>query len=139
MSNFISDIESGAQKLEDLDLEGLRRFWRNHYGSPPRIRSLELFRLNLAWRLQAEAMGGLDRESRRHLRRRGSVRAEGLEFGVGAKLRRDWQGKTVEVIVAEEGFHWNGKSYRSLSGVATAIAGSRWNGPRFFGLRPDKK
>jgi hypothetical protein len=56
-------------------------------------------------------------------------------LGIGAKLRRNWQGQTVEMVVEEDGFRWNGRTYRSLSAAATAIAGSRWNGPRFFGLR----
>jgi hypothetical protein len=45
----------------------------------------------------------------------------------------------VEVVVAQDGFHWNGKAYRSLSAAATAIAGSRWNGPRFFGMRQSRQ
>ena len=89
----------------------------------------------LAWRLQAEVLGGLDSETRRLLGRRGPVRMEGLELGAGAILRREWQGRVVEVLVERDGFCWEGKTYRSLSAAATAIAGTRWNGPRFFGLR----
>jgi len=89
----------------------------------------------LAWRLQAEAFGGLEQSTIAQLNRTGPVRAEGLELGVGAILRRQWKGRTVEVVVEENGFRWDGKIFVSLSAVATAIAGSRWNGPRFFGLR----
>ena len=92
-------------------------------------------RLLLAWRLQAAVHGGLDPETRRRLRRRGRVQAEGLELGVGARLRREWRGRTVEVVVEEDGFRWEERLYPSLSAAATAIAGTRWNGPRFFGLR----
>jgi len=60
---------------------------------------------------------------------------EGLQLGVGARLRREWQGRTVEVEVEAGGFRWEGRLYPSLSAAATAIAGTRWNGPRFFGLR----
>lgn len=63
------------------------------------------------------------------------LQAEGLELGVGARLRREWQGEMIEVVVTEDGFRWQEDVYPSLSAVATAIAGSRWNGPRFFGLR----
>ena len=119
--------------LAGLDLEGLRAAWRVRYGIPPELRSVELLRLMLAWRLQAEALGGLDRETRRQLKRRGALEAEGLALGVGARLRREWQGRTVEVEA--KGFRWQGTLYPSLSAAATAIAGSRWNGPRFFGLR----
>lgn len=63
------------------------------------------------------------------------MQAEGIELGVGAKLRRDWQGRVVEVEVRANGFRWEGQVYPSLSAAAAAIAGTRWNGPRFFGLR----
>jgi Protein of unknown function (DUF2924) len=92
-------------------------------------------RLLLAWRLQAAIHGGLDAETRRRLRLRGRVQAEGLELGIGARLRREWRDRTVEVVVNEDGFRWEERLYPSLSAAATAIAGSRWNGPRFFGLR----
>lgn len=128
-------IQEQLDDLEGLDLEGLRSFWRRRYGSPPTLRSIHLFKLMLAWRLQAEAFGGLEKSTIAQLNRTGPVRAEGLELGVGAILRRQWKGRTVEVVVEENGFRWEGKTFVSLSAVATAIAGSRWNGPRFFGLR----
>lgn len=128
-------IAREVEALERLDLDGLRALWRERYGVPPRLRSVELLRLSLAWRVQAEALGGLDGETRRQLRRRGPVRTEGLDLGIGAKLRREWQGRVVEVVVEADGFRWDGRTYLSLSAAATAIAGTRWNGPRFFGLR----
>ncbi len=109
--------------------------WRQRGGSRLSLRSPELMRLLLAWRLQAAAAGGLDPETRRRLRLRGRVQPEGLELGVGARLRREWRGRTVEVVVEEDGFRWEERLYPSLSAAATAIAGTRWNGPRFFGLR----
>ena len=129
------DVDAEVEALNGLDLEGLRAVWRSRFGPPPGLRSVELLRLALAWRLQAEVHGGLDADLRRLLRNRGPVAAEGLNLGVGARLRREWQGRTVEVVVAEDGLHCDGQVYRSLSAVATAIAGSRWNGPRFFGMR----
>ena len=134
----MTDIASVTEKVEALsrlDLDGLRAVWQKHFGPPPPLRSVELLRLSLAWRLQAEAFGGLDGETRRQLARRGPVRREGLELGIGATLRRQWRGRIVEVVVEADGFSWNGRTYPSLSAAATAIAGSRWNGPRFFGLR----
>lgn len=128
-------LEEEVEALSRLGLEALREVWRARYGAPPRLRSAELLRLMLAWRLQAEVQGGLCREARRQLARKGRVRSEGLELGPGSTLRREWQGKTIEVHVEADGFRWDGAHYRSLSAVATAIAGARWNGPRFFGLR----
>jgi len=89
----------------------------------------------LAWRVQAEADGGLDPETRRALTRKGRLQAEGLNLGIGARLTRQWRGRRVEVIVEVGGFRWENRTFKSLSAAATAIAGSRWNGPRFFGLR----
>jgi hypothetical protein len=130
-----TELTAAVERLETLDLEALRVLWRQHGGSRLRLRSPELMRLLLAWRLQAAVHGGLDSETRRRLRRRGRVQAEGLELGVGARLRREWRGLTVEVVVEEDGFRWEERLYPSLSAAATAIAGTRWNGPRFFGLR----
>jgi hypothetical protein len=127
-----------VEALAGLDLEGLRAAWRARYGAPPPIRSVELLRLMLAWRIQAAACGGLDRETRRSLKRRGAPEPEGLALGVGARLRREWQGRIVEVEVEASGFRWQGTLYPSLSAAATAIAGTRWSGPRFFGLRAPK-
>ncbi len=92
-------------------------------------------RMLLAWRIQAESFGGLDEFTQRALARTGVPEAEGKHLGVGARLTRVWKGREVEVIVEEDGFRWGDTLYPSLSAAATAIAGSRWNGPRFFGLR----
>ena len=123
------------EALARLDLEALRAVWAEQFGPPPALRSPERLRLVLAWCIQATAHGGLDADTRRALARTGPVRLEGLDLGVGARLTRTWKGRKVEVVVEEEGFCWEGRRYPSLSAVATAIAGTRWNGPRFFGLR----
>ena len=128
-------IAEQVEALARLDLDGLRTVWRRHWGPPPKLRSVELLRLMLAWRLQAALAGGLDRETRRRLTRSGPARAEGLELGPGTVLRREWKGVEVVVLVEDAGFRWRGEIYPSLSAVATAVAGTRWNGPRFFGLR----
>ena len=127
--------EAEVEALRRLDLFGLRAAWSERFGPAPRFRSVELFRLMLAWRIQAEAYGGLDPAVKKVLRASGPVVAEGQELGLGATLRRQWQGEEVVVKVVEGGFAWNGRTFRSLSAAATAISGSRWNGPKFFGLR----
>jgi Protein of unknown function (DUF2924) len=53
----------------------------------------------------------------------------------GTILVREWQGTSHQVTVVNDGFLWSGRTYRSLSGIARAITGTNWNGPRFFGLR----
>ena len=131
----MSGVDPKIAALGKLDLPQLRAVWSLRYGAPPATRTPELLRLMLGWRLQAEVHGGLDALSRRQLKLSGPLECEGRALGVGAKLTRQWQGERVEVVVTEDGFEWNGTSYKSLSSAATAIAGSRWNGPRFFGLR----
>ena len=130
-----ADIAAEVERIGALDLPALRALWAQRYGDPPALRSVSILRQLLAWRIQAEAFGDLDRPTRRALERKGLGEAEGLALGIGARLTRVWQGRTHEVIVEADGFCWEGQMYRSLSAVATAIAGSRWNGPRFFGLR----
>ena len=122
-------------QLEGLGLEDLRYRWRARYGAPPRLRSPELLALMLAWRIQADRDGGLDADLRRALRRSAGVKAA-AEPTAGTRLVREWQGTPHEVIVMNEGeFLYQGDRYRSLSEIARAITGVRWNGPRFFGLR----
>lgn len=133
-----NDVEQRVEALQCLDLEGLRKLWRADYGPPPPLRSPELLRLMLAWRIQVAAYGGLDADTKRVLRQVSAPQAEGLSLGIGTKFQRIWNGQDVEVVVTDKGFLYNGQHYRSLSAAATAIAGVRWNGPRFFGLRDSK-
>lgn len=128
-------LTAAISGIEHAGLEELRQLWVHHYGAVPALRSVALLRMLLAWRLQAEQYGRLDPETRRALGRKGPVRAEGLDLGIGARLTRRWQGREVEVIVEASGFRYEDKVYPSLSAAATAIAGTKWNGPRFFGLR----
>ena len=129
-------IDDLVLQIGSMDLVALRKAWGQRYGAPPPLRSVPILQMLLAWRVQAEAYGGIDGETRRLIERSGRVRAEGLELGVGARLTRIWDGREVEVVIEEPGFRWQDKHYPSLSAAATAIAGSRWNGPRYFGLRP---
>jgi len=128
-------LEAEVRALEALDLEALRSVWRQRFGPPPKLRSVELLRLMLAWRIQARAQGGLDPAVRRAIDRRGPTERQGRHLGLGAVLRRDWQGQTIEVVVEERGFRHAGKLFSSLSAIAEAVTGTRWSGPRFFGLK----
>ena len=128
-------VDEEVEGLASLDLAGLRRFWRERFGAPPSLRSEPILRQLIAWRLQAQSYGGLDEETRRLLARSGPVQAEGQHLGVGATLTRIWKGREVIVVVEKHGFRWDDRLFPSLSAAASAIAGTRWNGPRFFGLR----
>lgn len=125
-----AQADQEARRLETLDLAGLREVWRRRFGPPwPKHRSADLLRRLLAWRIQAEALGGLDRATRRTLLGSGPV------LSPGVRLTREWRGRLCDVEVIADGFLFEGKRYDSLSEVARQITGSRWNGPRFFGLR----
>jgi len=130
-----SNVSQLIQQIESMRLDDIRAIWIKRYGKPPSLQSLPIMRMMLAWRLQADELGGLDEETKRALTNTGSPQAEGKHLGTGARLTRIWTGREVEVVVDEGGFRWEDQVYPSLSAAATAITGSRWNGPRFFGLR----
>jgi len=133
----IQTLEAEVQALEGLDLHALRAEWRRRYGAPPRLRSAELLRYVLAWRIQAASLGDLDPLTRKRLRMAGAPGATSQGLRPGVTLAREWQGRRIEVTVADAGFIHEGRAYPSLSAVARQVTGVRWNGPRFFGLRVD--
>lgn len=128
-------IAEEVRALERLDLEGLREAWRRRYGPPPKVRSPELLRLSLSWRIQAEVLGGLDAGVRRRLRRGPGSPARTDYLGDGARIVREWRGVVYEVERVAGGYAWNGEVHPSLSAVAHSITGVKRNGPKFFGLR----
>ena len=137
--------------IEGLDLNGLRRQWRGHLGgeAPTHLPRWLLMRV-LAYRLQSDAFGGLDKSVRRIFRfgkedgvgapfdRRAPQTREGLGLKAGALLVREWNGQLERVMILEEGFAWNDRTFGSLSQIAKAMTGTPWNGHRFFGLREAK-
>jgi hypothetical protein len=119
--------------LESAALEELRAEWGRRYGAPPRLRSADLLRQILAWRIQAAEEGGLDKVSKRLLC--SDTRTGGAQLAPGTLIAREWQGVRHEVEATDDGFIHAGRRWKSLSEIARAITGTRWNGPRFFGLR----
>lgn len=125
--------------IQDMDLAGLRSLWSEQFGTPPALRSIDLMRLTLSWRLQARVHGGLDAGMRRRLRRPTKADPQSaIDLSVGTKLKREWQGRSYVIEVTAQGFCWDGSTFASLSAVASAITGTNWNGPRFFGLRKSR-
>src|SRR4029077_9879780 len=136
---------------EGLDLNGLHRQWRAHLGgeAPAHLPRWLLMRV-LGYRLQSDAFGDLDKSIRRILRsgkedgvgapfdRRAPQTREGVGLKAGALLVREWKGRLERVMILEEGFAWNGQTFRRLSQVVKAMTGTTWNGHRFFGLRQGK-
>jgi len=159
-SRMEDEIARELDGLVELDLDALRRRWRRLTGRPaPEHISKQLLIRLIAYRIQADAFGDLDGQSNKLLRQIADQRAKGkVGTGVptleslnvssrGAKslapgtvIGREHGDTMHHVMVLADGFAWNGATYRSLSEVAFAITGTRWNGPRFFGLRTgDKK
>jgi Protein of unknown function (DUF2924) len=144
-------LDASVAGLADLAADQLRLQWRNHLGgtAPAHLPRWLLLRV-LAYRLQAAALGDLDKAIARSVRtfEGGAIEFGGLPFKTrsprtrdgtglnpGALLVRQWKGKLEKVIVLDKGFAWNGRTFGSLSQVAKAITGTKWNGHRFFGLR----
>jgi hypothetical protein len=139
-------IDVEIARLRDLDAGALRARWHTAFGRRPssHLPRHLLFRV-LAYRLQADHFGDLDTESRRLLDGAGSPEDAGkraadlnrlaASLRPGTILAREWNGQMQRVAVLADGFAWNGKTYPSLSKIALAITGTRWNGPKFFGLR----
>jgi Protein of unknown function (DUF2924) len=135
-------IEGEIDRIRSLGLDELRREWRRlNRAEPPRI-SRDLFILALGYRLQEIAHGGLGKATRRKLQTMAkALRTTGrvgptpsLSLKPGARLVREWRGRTHTVTVAEDGFEYAGTSCPSLTKIAKKITGAHWSGPRFFGL-----
>lgn len=126
----------------EASLDELRREWRRlHHSDAPRI-SRDLLILGIGYRLQEIEHGGLGKATRRKLRTlANALRATGrvgptpgLSLKPGARLVREWHGRTHTVTVTEDGFEYADTSYPSLTKIAKKITGTHWSGPRFFGL-----
>jgi hypothetical protein len=136
-------LEDEIARLRGLDLQSLQARWRTMFGrrAPAHLPKHLLLRI-VAYRLQADRHGDLDQATVRSLDRlakagasRSAPLPEAGSVRPGTLLVREWDGVLHRVMALDEGYAWNGTSYRSLSQVARAITGTRWSGPRFFGLR----
>ncbi len=142
-------LEDEIAHLRDLDIHGLRVRWKGLFRrQPPAYLPRHLLFATLAYQLQAGQLGDLAPDTVRLLRQIAAAGAipqtvrltsefdrRRAELKSGTILMREWNGQPHRVMVLHEGFAWNGKTYDSLSKIAFAITGTKWNGPRFFGLR----
>ena len=136
-------LEAEIAHLDGLGLQELRQVWRRRLGPPPQHISTELTRRRLAYELQVKVYGGLKPETRRRLKQfykafkanPDHTPSSNLGLKPGLVLSREWNGTEHRVTVLEKGFEYRGEQHRSLSQVARRIAGSRWSGPAFFGLK----
>ena len=135
--------------LKQMGVKELQAEWQGLYGAPAPNNSLGFLRGRLAYRIQELTYGGPDRETRRMLdlladevegtlTRKKQI-ADPRNPVVGTRLIREWNGAEHTITVLRDGFDWQGRKYKSLSAIARAITGTRWNGPVFFGLNNYRK
>jgi hypothetical protein len=144
-----SSIEDEIAHLRGLNLKGLRSRWQGVFQKPaPAHLTQHLLFAVIAYRLQADRFGDLDLATKQMLNglvakeagpalsaRLASFDQKRAKLTPGTVLVREWDRQSQRVMVLADGFAWNGQTFDSLSKVAFAITGTRWNGPRFFGLR----
>lgn len=129
----------GLDQVWHLPPERLREEWARLHDAPAPSISTDLLRMGLAFRLQTLRFGSVNRTTRTLLmnpvRRNSKDRVPAtIKLSPGTKLVRDWHGVGYTVTVLEKGFDYDGKVWSSLTAIASAITGSKWNGPRFFGV-----
>lgn len=140
-------IEAEVERLRPMPIVELRALWRAKFKSePPKAFGPDLLRHSIAYKIQEDAYGGLDRATTRLLKQliKQFAKSTGRivlprRIKPGAVLIREWKGERHQVTVLEDGFAYRGKPYESLSKIACLITGTHWNGPKFFGLRDGKE
>ena len=137
-------VEAELDRLPTMPIAGLRKRYSELFRTePPKAFGPDLLRRSIAHRIQERAYGGLPASTRRlldQLVKAAMAKPNGrLELPrrikPGSELVRTWKGKTYRVTVTANGFAYDGRTFAGLSEIASAITGTRWNGPRFFGLR----
>jgi len=131
--------------LKTLPTPALKQQWRNLFETEPPPYNRRFLESRLAYRIQELAYGGLKPETVKRLEALGEQIASGKIIAsrsgeenrpiAGTRLIREWQGIEHAVTVLHDGYEWQGRPYKSLSAVARAITGTRWNGWVFFGLK----
>jgi hypothetical protein len=138
-------IPARLAALKTMTTLELKAQWRDLFDSEPSLFNRRYLESRLAYRIQELAYGGLKPETVRRLERLGEeldggdrkksrIRADHMPI-TGTRLLREWQGVEHLVTVTTDGFEWQGRPYKSLSAIARAITGTRWNGWVFFGLK----
>jgi hypothetical protein len=142
-------IPARLAALKTTPMPDLKRQWRELFETEPPAFNRRYLESRLAYRIQELSYGGLKPETVKRLEALGEqldggsitlrrIRAD-LTPIVGTRLLREWQGVEQIVTVTADGFEWQGRPYRSLSAIARAITGTRWNGLVFFGLKNHRR
>jgi hypothetical protein len=137
-------VEDALDRLATTPIAQLRVRYREVFRTdPPKAFGPDLLRRSIGHRIQEKAYGGLSRPAQRlldQMMKAVAARPNGKillprRIKPGSVLVREWKGKSHRVMVLAEGFAYDGETYSNLSEIAVLITGTRWNGPRFFGLR----
>jgi hypothetical protein len=138
-------IPARLAALKTTPTPDLKKQWRDLFESEPPPFNRRYLESRIAYRIQELSLGGLKPETIRRLERLGEeldggdrkksrIRADTIPIA-GTRLIREWLGVEHVVTVTTDGFEWHGRPYKSLSAIARAITGTRWNGLIFFGLK----
>lgn len=138
----MSDLSKQLARLATLTPAQTRSEWHKLFRREVPRQSPHLLKRSMAWKLQARVEGDISPSIRRKLDQLVQIESNGgdgsIEAGhdipVGTKFIREWNGRTIEVLVTDQGFEHAGRHYRSLSQIARQVTGAHWSGPRFFGL-----
>jgi len=139
----MSSLEQQLAELRGMTPAQLRAKWRECWRKPAPDIGPDLLRRGIAWKLQSRVYGDVPSHIKRELERAAERlrRGEGLvssnrpSLKPGTRLVRSWQGKVHQVLVLAEGYEYDGRRFTSLTQVASAITGTHWSGPSFFGLK----
>jgi hypothetical protein len=143
-------IPARLAALKTTPTSDLKQQWRDLFETEPPVFNRRYLESRLAYRIQELVYGGLKPETIRRLEELGeeldggdqkkrSMRVDRDRPIIGTRLLRDWQGVEQIVTVTQGGFEWQGRPYKSLSAIARAITGTRWNGWVFFGLKNHRR
>lgn len=137
-------IDDRLKQLQSAPIAQLRLQWRALFKfDPPKAFGPDLLRHSIAHKFQEATHGGLNNSAKKRLAQL-VAQSSNMNAGKlnlprrikpGSVLVREWKGATHKVTIRDLGFEYAGKAYPSLSEIARKITGTRWNGPRFFGLR----
>ena len=130
------DLLRQIDELQRMDLEALKRRYREVVGEAPRTNSVPVLKTALAWRIQEKALGGFTEAENKQLEKAAvTVKRKRTELLPGTRIVRTWHGKDYVAVARDGGaFEFDGRIFSSLTALATHITGSRWNGKAFFGI-----
>ncbi|MCH7228318.1 DUF2924 domain-containing protein [Haloferula sp. A504] len=161
-----AEVARQIAELAKMSVAEMQARFLEVWGEPTTNRNRTQLRRRIAWKIQEIAYGGLSQEALKRAEELADIRflrmrvprgfkmpdegggttvtkpftpsAPPAELLPGTVLTREYQGRTLVVMVLDKGFEFEGQRYRSLTAIAQAVTGSHWNGRKFFGLGPAK-